>query len=401
MAVRFSRGAVAATIACGVLVLGLALAGSSPAPAGAQGGGLSLKRIAGGLDAPVYVENAPGSAKLLFVVEQPGQVRVLRKGKLLEQAFVNLEDIVNYGGEQGLLSIAFHPRYARNRRFYVYYVTERGNIRVDQMKRKKSSATRADRSSRHKLIEIAHPTFSNHNGGQLQFGPDGFLYLATGDGGSSGDPDANAQNKSSLLGKLLRLDPKKGGGYSVPDSNPFAGGANGAGEIYALGLRNPYRFSFDAKSGAIAIADVGQDKFEEINHLGLDSARGANFGWDLFEGNSVFDGNGEEPANYKGADPPVRLQRQQLRGHRRLRLARPDDARALGSLPLRRLLRRRDSLARPRRTEPKLDRLGGRPQSRLPELLWRGRRQQALRRLARRRRLSHRPELTARCAVGP
>ena len=302
MAVRFSREAVAAAISCGVLTLALSLvfAGSSPTPAGAQGGGLSLKRIAAGLDAPVYVENAPGSAKLLFVVEQPGEVRILRKGKLLKQPFVNLEDVVGYGGEEGLLSIAFDPGYAKNRLFYVYYTTEAGNIRVDQLKRKKKSATRADPRSRHKVIEIAHPSFSNHNGGQVQFGPDGSLYLATGDGGSSGDPDANAQNTSSLLGKLLRIKPKKGGGYSVPKTNPFAGGAGGAGEIYALGLRNPYRFSLDAKSGAIAIADVGQDKFEEINHLGVDSARGGNFGWDLFEGNSVFDGNGDQPANYKG-----------------------------------------------------------------------------------------------------
>ncbi len=295
MAVRFSRGTVAAAMACGALGLGLALAASSPA----QGGGLSLERITGGLNAPVYVDNAPGSNKLLFVVEQPGQVRILRKGKLLKQAFVNLEDVVNYGGEQGLLSIAFDPGYERNRRFYVYYVTDDGDIRVDQLKRKRKSATRADPRSRHKVIEISHPSFSNHNGGQLQFGPDGLLYLATGDGGSSGDPDANAQNRSSLLGKLLRLAPRKGGGYAVPNSNPFAGGAGGAGEIYALGLRNPYRFSFDSKTGALAIGDVGQDDFEEIDHVGLDNALGANFGWDLFEGNSVFDGNGSEPANYK------------------------------------------------------------------------------------------------------
>jgi len=300
MAVRARRGAVAAGIVCGAAALSLGLIwGGSPAPAGAQGGGLQLKRIAGGVEAPVYVEDAPGSPKLLFVVEQPGRVRVIRKGKLLKQPFVNLGDLVSYGGEEGLLSIAFDPDYERNRTFYAYYVGRGGNIRVDQLKRKRKSATRADIGSRHKVIEIAHPTFSNHNGGQVQFGPDGLLYLGTGDGGSAGDPDANAQNTNSLLGKLLRIAPKKGGGYSTPDSNPFAGAGGGADEIYALGLRNPYRFSFDAKNGDLSIGDVGQNEFEEINHLGIDNARGANFGWDLFEGNSVFDGDGNPPANYK------------------------------------------------------------------------------------------------------
>lgn len=310
MAVRFGRGTVAAVIICGAVTLGLSLgpnsvlgAGATPQSAGAKGGGLALQRVGGGFAAPVYVENAPGARKLLFVVEQPGKVRVVRRGKLLKQPFVNLKPVVRYGGEEGLLSIAFDPGYARNRTFYVYYVTREGNIRVDQLKRKKKNATRANPRSRHKVIEVAHPRNSNHNGGQLQFGPDGFLYLGTGDGGGSGDPDANAQNTASLLGKLLRVAPKPGGGYSIPNSNPFASGG-GQGEIYALGLRNPYRFSFDSKTGDLSIGDVGQDKFEEINHLGIDNARGANFGWDLFEGNSVFDGNGNKPPNYK---PPIHV----------------------------------------------------------------------------------------------
>ena len=151
------------------------------------------------------------------------------------------------------------------------------------------------------MIEIPHPVNSNHNGGQVQFGPDGYLYLALGDGGAGGDPRGNAQNPESLLGKLLRIEPKPKGGYSVPDSNPFAGGA-GRDEIFATGLRNPYRFSFDSQSGALSIGDVGQDSWEEIDHVGADRARGANFGWDLFEGTHVYDGDGSQPANYV---PPI------------------------------------------------------------------------------------------------
>jgi glucose/arabinose dehydrogenase len=247
------------------------------------------------------VDDAPGARRLLFVVEQAGTVRVIRRGRTLERPFLNISDRVRYGGEQGLLSIAFDPGYERNRRFFVYYVTTGGDIRVDAMRRKKGSATRAESRSRRKVIEIPHPTNENHNGGQLQFGPDGSLFLATGDGGSAGDPRGNAQNRNSLLGKLLRIDPRKRGGYSTPASNPFDG-ADGRDEIYALGLRNPYRFSFDSKTGDLLIGDVGQSDWEEIDHTGFDAARGANFGWDLFEGDHVFEGDGNPPANYK---PPI------------------------------------------------------------------------------------------------
>ena len=231
-----------------------------------RGGGLQLARV-GGFDAPVHVDDAPGAPKLLFVVEQPGSIRVLRNGKTLGRDFLDIRDRVRYGGEQGLLSLAFDPGYARNRRFYVYFVNQDGNLEVDCFRRKRSSATRADARSRRQVIEIPHPQFSNHNGGQLQFGPDGLLYIGTGDGGSAGDPDANAQNPEVLLGKLLRIDPRRGGGYATPESNPFSG-RNGRDEIYALGLRNPYRFSFDRESGEIWIGDVGQDDWEEIDRAG-------------------------------------------------------------------------------------------------------------------------------------
>jgi glucose/arabinose dehydrogenase len=290
-------GFAAAVIALIALV---ALAGR-PGEAGARGTVPGLEQI-GDFESPVYVAAAPAAPKLLFVVEQPGTVQVLRKGKRLGRPFLDLSGKVTYGGEEGLLSIAFDPGYAQNRRFYVYYVDANGDIRVDSLKRKRDVPTRADPRSRHKVIVIPHPVNSNHNGGQLQFGPDGFLYLGTGDGGSGGDPPGNAQNPEVLLGKLLRLDPSRKGGYSSPDSNPFAGSAGGD-EIYSLGLRNPYRFSFDSETGDLWVGDVGQDDWEEVDHVTLAGARGANFGWDLFEGNHEFEGDSQNPPpNYR---PPV------------------------------------------------------------------------------------------------
>lgn len=285
---RFGRAAF--TLAALAL---LAVAATNTGGATAQGG-LRLQEV-GSFDSPVYVTAAPGAPKLLFVVEQTGSVAVMRDGQKLSRPFLNIADIVKYGGEQGLLSIAFDPGYARNKRFYAYFNNDAGNIEVDVFKAK--NATRASARSRNKVIEIPHPSFENHNGGQLQIGPDKHLYLATGDGGSANDPDGNAQNKSVLLGKLLRIDPRKKGGYSIPRSNPFRTG-NGKPEIYATGLRNPYRFSFDSVTGDIWIADVGQGEWEEIDHVGLGRLNGANFGWDLFEGSHVFEGNGSEPAHY-------------------------------------------------------------------------------------------------------
>ncbi|MGE5281301.1 MAG: PQQ-dependent sugar dehydrogenase [Chloroflexota bacterium] len=240
---------------------------------------------------------APGFPKLLFVVEQPGRVEVLRHGHRLRRPFLDISDLVGYGGERGLLSIAFPPDYARSRRFYVYYTDRVGDIRIDELKRK--NATQAARGSRRTVIRIPHRANSNHNGGQLQFlGP--LLYFGTGDGGSAGDPPNNAQNKRSLLGKLLRIDPRasRGHPYTVPADNPFVG-EFGRDEIYSYGLRNPFRFSFDqvsAKQPRIAIADVGQNRFEELDYTTVAAARGANFGWDAFEGFAPYrEENGGTP----------------------------------------------------------------------------------------------------------
>lgn len=257
--------------------------------------GVAKSRVAlqkvGTFDAPVYVTGAPGFPNLLFVVEQPGRVEVLRGGKRVARPFLDISGLVSYdGGERGLLSIAFPPDYARSRRFYVYYTDNAGNIRVDEFKRR--SATRAAPGSRRTLIEIPHPVNANHDGGQLQF-LGNLLYLGTGDGGSGGDPPNNAQNTHVLLGKLLRIDPLPSHGrpYSIPPTNPFAGGTGGRPEIYSYGLRNPFRFSFDRISGPqprLVIGDVGQNRFEEVDYTTVDGAAGANFGWDALEGFSPY-----------------------------------------------------------------------------------------------------------------
>ncbi|HEX7293176.1 MAG TPA: PQQ-dependent sugar dehydrogenase [Solirubrobacterales bacterium] len=268
--------------------------------------GVALKRI-GSFDEPVYVTGAPGFPKLLFVVEQEGRVVVLRNGRRAG-SFLDVRGLVGAGGERGLLSIAFPPDYPRSRRFYVYYTDNEGDIRVDEFRRR--GATRAARGSRRSVIEVPHRVNSNHNGGQLQFLGD-LLYLGTGDGGSGGDPPNNAQDRGSLLGKLLRIDPRPSGGrpYSIPASNPFAGSAGGRGEIYSYGLRNPFRFSFDRVTSPgqprLAIADVGQDRFEEIDYTTAAEAGGANFGWDAFEGKSRYTGTNSGTPDPGGTVKPI------------------------------------------------------------------------------------------------
>jgi glucose/arabinose dehydrogenase len=276
---RWGFVAAAALVTAGALALAGHDAGSR-ADAGTSG--LALDQI-GSFDSPVYIDSAPRRKRLLFVVEQPGTIRVLRNGRKLSRPFLDITDKVQFGGEEGLLSVAFHPKYKHNRRFFVYYTNNEGNNQVDGFKTQKRKPTRAKPKSRRKVIEFAHPGASNHNGGQLQFGPDKLLYLATGDGGGQGDPGDNAQDKNSLLGKLLRIAPKRKRGYRSPKSNPFAGAA-GRDEIYALGLRNPWRFSFDRQTGHLWIGDVGGSTWEEIDHETLASAKGANFGWDCLEG---------------------------------------------------------------------------------------------------------------------
>jgi hypothetical protein len=257
---------------CALLCLAVAAVALGAEPASAKGG-LKLKRV-GRFDSPVYVGNAPGVAGV-FVVEQPGRIKLVSKGK--KRTFLDISDRVLYGGEQGLLSVAFPPNYAESGLFYVYYVTRGGDIAVEEYHR--ATPKRGDPNSARRMVTVPHPGESNHNGGQLQFGPDGFLYAGTGDGGGGGDPDNSAQDPNSMLGKILRINPNPGG---TPGT-----------EIYALGLRNPFRFSFDLVSASeprIIIGDVGQDRFEEVDYETLASLKDTNFGWNDFEGFTPFDG---------------------------------------------------------------------------------------------------------------
>ena len=264
--------------------------GADGSPASAAKRGVALQRL-GSFDAPVYVAGPPADPGILFVVEQGGTIQALRDGRR-QGAFLDISGLVSFEGERGLLSIAFPPDYQRSRLFYVYYTDRQGDIRIDEFRAR--SRTRAIRGSRRAVFEIPHRANSNHNGGQAQF-LGGLLYFGTGDGGAGGDPPNNAQNKESLLGKLLRIDPRASAGrpYSVPGSNPFVG-KPGRDEIYSYGLRNPFRFSFDtttAKQPRIAIGDVGQDRFEELDYTTVGRANGANFGWDAFEGFAPYTGS--------------------------------------------------------------------------------------------------------------
>jgi glucose/arabinose dehydrogenase len=261
-------------------------ASSSEAQASQQG--VKLARV-GNFDNPVYVTAPPGDKRRIFVVEQTGRIRVLVGGKLVGLPFLDLSNEVTAGGEQGLLSVAFSPSYARNGLFYVHFSDRNGNARVQEFKRSRRDPNRADKSTRRQLLFISDP-FPNHNGGLNLFGPDGYLYIGLGDGGAAADPGNRAQNLETLFGKILRIDPRRSGSerYRSPRSNPFVGRA-GRNEIYAYGLRNPWRFSFDRKTGDLYIGDVGQNRFEEVDYERRGAARGKNFGWSCFEGNSRFD----------------------------------------------------------------------------------------------------------------
>ena len=252
---------------------------TSPEPGSERpgpGGPLGLEEVASGLDAPVHAAAAPGERGRLYVVEQPGRIRVLERGRVLEEPFLDITDEVRSGGEQGLLSVAFHPGYGDNGLFYVNYTNTDGDTRVVEYRAGAGTAPARSRT----LLAVDQP-YANHNGGQLVFGPDGLLYVGMGDGGSGGDPENRAQDLGSRLGKLLRLD--------VDDP-----GAEW--ELVAYGLRNPWRFSFDRLTGDLWIADVGQSELEEIDFVpAAEVGELLNFGWDVFEGSAVFEDKEPSP----------------------------------------------------------------------------------------------------------
>jgi glucose/arabinose dehydrogenase len=287
-----------------------ATASAAPGAQPAAKRGVRLARI-GSFDQPLYVTAPPGDRGRVFVVEQGGRIRVVRSGKKLPTPFLDISGRVTAGGEQGLLSMAFAPDYASSGLFYVYYTDNGGDQRVVEYKR--ASADRADAGSARQLMRMADDE-GNHNGGQLLFGPDRLLYIGTGDGGGAGDQHGargNAQNLGSLLGKLLRIDPKASDGrpYGIPSDNPFVGRSGARGEVYSYGLRNPWRYSFDRSTGDLTIGDVGQDKVEEIDFVRRGKGRGANFGWRVFEGRSRY----SEGESAPGAVAPV-IERMQDQG---------------------------------------------------------------------------------------
>jgi glucose/arabinose dehydrogenase len=281
--------------------------GGPPPPLPPPQTGAALQPFVSGLVQPVVITHA-GDARL-FVVEQPGRIKVIDEGVVLPVPFLDITGRVDStGNEQGLLGLAFHPDYAENGHFYVNYTYDPPGSGLDRTRISRftvgADPDRADAGSELVLMEFEQP-FSNHNGGDIQFGPDGYLYIASGDGGSGGDPQNNAQNPNRPLGKLLRIDVDGGGGapdcnliaashYGIPPGNAHTDGVGGAGcdEVYALGLRNPWRIAFDALTGALWIADVGQNAFEEINFVPAGTAAGLNFGWRCYEGNQPYNSAG-------------------------------------------------------------------------------------------------------------
>jgi glucose/arabinose dehydrogenase len=237
--------------------------------------------VTSGLSSPLYLTAPVGDTARLFVVEQGGRIRIVQHGQLLPTAFLDIHTRLVSGGEQGLLSVAFHPNYATNGFFYVNYTDLNGDTRVERYTASAADSNRADTAS-HKLILFIPQPYTNHNGGLVMFGPDGMLYIGMGDGGSGGDPENRAQNPDSLLGKLLRIDVDGGDPYAIPTGNPFRNGG-GAPEIWAVGLRNPWRFAFDRSVGLLYIGDVGQGAWEEVD-VEPASQAGLNYGWRIMEG---------------------------------------------------------------------------------------------------------------------
>jgi glucose/arabinose dehydrogenase len=251
---------------------------------------ISLDVVASGLVQPVHITHAGDGTGRLFIVEQCGRVMIVKDGTVQPAPFLDIRTRVGCGGERGLLSIAFPEAYGLNGRFYVYYTDKAGSIVIARYHRSADPDV-ADPATEDILLTIPHPSYTNHNGGQLAFGSDGYLYIGTGDGGGGGDPADNAQNPLSLLGKILRIDVEtSASSYAVPLDNPFAGNPEYRSEIWALGLRNPWRFSFDRLTGDLFIADVGQGTFEEVNFQPALGSGGENYGWNIMEGAHCYPG---------------------------------------------------------------------------------------------------------------
>lgn len=254
---------------------------------------IKLVQFSSGYISPIGIENCGDSR--LFIIEQQGRILIADSaGNRMEKPYLDITDKILPGGERGLLGLAFDPAYASNGFFYVNYTDSIGNTQISRFKVRAANPDRADKNSEKPILSISQP-FKNHNGGCIRFGPDGFLYIGMGDGGDAGDPNNNAQNPMSLLGKMLRINVHSGDKpYKIPRGNPFVDSANYLPEIWALGLRNPWRWSFDALNGAMLIADVGQGNWEEVN-LQLNGVGGLNYGWRCYEGKHEYNTTGCNP----------------------------------------------------------------------------------------------------------
>jgi len=268
-----------------------ACSGNTPSepPAGT---GVGLQEVVSGLSFPLYLTAPAGDLARLFVVEKTGGIRIVKDGVLLPDPFLDLSAQVSSGSEQGLLGLAFDPEYATNGRFLVHYTDLAGNTALSRFQ-VSADPDRADPASEQVILTATQPA-PNHNGGQVAFGPDGFLYLGLGDGGSSGDPEGRGQDLSDLLGSILRIDVRAGDPYTVPADNPFVGNPNARPEVWSYGLRNPWRFSFDRSNADLYIGDVGESGVEEIDvSTAADGAgRGVNYGWSILEGSQCFQSPG-------------------------------------------------------------------------------------------------------------
>jgi glucose/arabinose dehydrogenase len=262
---------------------------------------IELQLVASGLASPVAITHAGDGSGRLFITLKSGLIVVYDGNRVLPVPFLDIRPLVSTGGEQGLLSVAFHRNYRNNGLFFVNYTNTDGNTVIARYS-VSGDPNAADPNSAASLLTIPQP-FANHNGGQLQFGPDGYLYIGMGDGGSGGDPLDNAQNLGTLLGKMLRIDIDGGFPYAIPGDNPFMGTAGARSEIWTLGLRNPWRFSFDRGTGDLFIGDVGQNSWEEVNYQAAGSPGGENYGWRLMEGNHCF--NPPSNCNTGALTPPI------------------------------------------------------------------------------------------------
>jgi glucose/arabinose dehydrogenase len=246
---------------------------------------IALQRVTGGLSSPLGIVSAGDSR--LFIVQQRGTIVVWDGTRVLPTPFLDIRSLVSCCNERGLLGLAFHPHYAANGLFFIDYTAPNGDVTIARYSVLASDPNRADVASGTVILTISHSEFANHNGGELQFGPDGYLYIGVGDGGSGGDPHDHGQDLGQLLGKLLRIDVDRPP-YAIPSTNPFASRPGARGEIWAYGLRNPWRFSFDRETGDLWIADVGQDKYEEVDLQPASSAGGEDYGWRLMEATHCY-----------------------------------------------------------------------------------------------------------------